>query len=99
MATPFAAVESAVTAGALGLLANATLAWGVSSTADGIFDNRSATLLGDLVSGTEPVFMGLTSQIGGIAYGTAVTCNATSYTVARNEPDGSGVTRLTLQTA
>lgn len=99
MATPFAAVESAVNAGALGLLANATLTWGVSSTADGIFDNRSSTLLGDLVAGSDPVFTGLTSQIGGIAYGTSVSVSATSYTVARNEPDGMGVTRLTLQTA
>lgn len=99
MATPFAAIESAVNSGALGVLANATLSWGVSSTADGIFDSRSTTLLGDLVSGSDPVFTGLTSQIGGIAYGTDVTVASTSYTVARNEPDGLGVTRLTLQTA
>lgn len=99
MATPFAAIESAVNSGALGVLANATITWGVSSTADGIFDNRSTTLIGDLVAGSDPVFTGLTSQIGGIAYGTAVTVSSTAYTVARNEPDSLGVTRLTLQTA
>lgn len=97
MATPFAAIESEVNASALGALANATLIWGASSAADGIFDNRSTTSLGDLVSGSNPVFTGLSSQIGSIAYGTSATISGTDYTVVRNEPDGMGIARLTLQ--
>lgn len=99
MPLPFAAIETAINAATVAALANATLTWGASSSADGVFRNPAATQLGDLVMGSEPTFTGLTSAIGGIAYGTAVTCNATSYTVVRSEPDGAGMTRLTLQTS
>lgn len=99
MPTHFAAIETAINAAAISALANATLTWGASSSADGIFRNPSSTQLGDLVMGSEPTFTGLTSVIGSIAYGTAVTCNSTSYTVVRSEPDGAGMTRLSLQTA
>lgn len=99
MPTPFASIETAINAAAVSALANATLTWGVASSADGVFRNPAAAQLGDLVLGSEPTFTALTSAVGGIAYGTAVTCNATSYTVVRSEPDGAGMTRLTLQTA
>lgn len=99
MPTPFSSIETALNAAAVSALANATLTWGVSSSADGVFRNPAATQMGDLVLGSEPTFTGLTSAIGAIAYGTSVTCNSTSYTVVRNEPDGAGMTRLTLQTA
>lgn len=95
----FASIESSINAATVSALANATLTWGVSSTADGVFRNGSAVLLGDLAMGSEPSFTGLTSAIGAIAYSTAVTCNSTSYTVVRSEPDGAGMTRLTLQAA
>ena len=99
MPTPFAAIEATVNARAIGALANATMTWATSSSADGVFRMPSAGLLGDLVQGNDPSFTGLTSAIGSIAYGTAVTVNATAYTVARNEPDGAGITLLTLQKA
>lgn len=95
----FTPIETAINAATVAALTNATLTWGVSSSASVVFRNGSATLLGDLAMGTEPSVTGLTSAIGAIAYGTAVTCNSTSYTVVRNEPDGAGMTRLTLQIA
>lgn len=95
----FASIETAINAATTAALANATLTWGASSSADGIFGSPSAGQLSDLVMGAEPAFTGLTSAIGAIAYGTAVTCNATSYTVVRNDPDGAGMTRLSLQLA
>lgn len=99
MATPFAQIENSVNASAVKALANATITWGVSSSADGIYRSPSAVLLGDLVQGSAPTFTGLTSEIGAIAYNTAVAIGATSYTVVRHEPDGAGVTTLTLQQA
>ncbi len=97
MATPFAAIEASINAAATAALANATLTWGASSTADGVFSSPANGLLGELVQGSSPSFTALTSAIGAIAYGTAVAIGATGYTVARSEPDGAGLTRLTLQ--
>lgn len=99
MYTPFASLQSGLNSAVIGALANATLTWGVSSSADGVFDNRSNTLLGDLVSGSDPMFTGMTALIGAIAYGTAVAVSGVPYTVVRNEPDGTGLTTLTLQAA
>ena len=93
----FAAIETQVNTSVLNVMGNATLTWGTSSTADGVFRKPSAVLLGDLVQGDQPSFTALTSHIGSLAYGAAVAINAVNYTVARNEPDGTGVTVLTLQ--
>ena len=93
----FAAIETEVNTSVLAVMGNATLTWGASSSADGVFRKPSDTLLGDMVQGDQPTFTALTSTIGSLAYGAAVALNAVNYTVARNEPDGTGVTVLTLQ--
>lgn len=97
MPTPFAAIEASLAVVPLAAVANATLTWGASSSADGVFNTPSSTLLGDYIQSTDPSFTGRTAQIGAIALGTSVTVSATGYTVTRNEPDGSGITVLTLQ--
>lgn len=83
MPTPFASIESSINGATVAALANATLTWGVSSSADGMFRNPSNTLLGDLVQGSSPTFTALTSLVGAIAYGTAVAVGATNYTVVQ----------------
>lgn len=95
--TDFAAIESLVNTNVLTVMGNATLTWGTSSTADGVFRKPSDVLLGDLIQGDQPTFTALTSAIGSLAYSAAVTLNAVNYTVVRNEPDGTGVSVLTLQ--
>lgn len=100
MATPFAGIETSINAATRGALANATLSWNSGiNTADGLYSAPSNTLLGDLVQGADITFSALTSEIGTLVYGTAVAIAAVNYTVARNEPDGAGWTRLTLQKA
>ncbi len=99
MPTPFAGIETSINAATTAALANATLTWGASSTADGVFRNPAAGLLGELVQGSQPSFTGLASAVGSIALGAAVAIGAVNYTVVRREPDGAGLTRLTLQTA
>lgn len=99
MPAPFAAIETSINAATTAALANATLTWGASSTADGVFQNAAAGLLGELVQGSQPSFTGRASVIGSIALGTAVAIGAANYTVVRREPDGAGLTRLTLQNA
>ena len=95
--TDFAAIESLVNTNVLTVMGNATMTWGTSSTADGVFRKPSDALLGDLIQGDKPTFTALTSLVGGLAYGAAVASSAVNYTVARNEPDGTGVSVLTLQ--
>jgi hypothetical protein len=99
MPTPFSSIETAINAATTAALANATLTWGASSSADGVFREPSQALLGGLVDGGMPTFTALTSLVGAIAYGTAVAVGATSYTVAGNTPDGAGMTTLALQLA
>lgn len=93
----FAAIETLVNTNVMTVMGNATLTWGASSSADGVFRKPSDVLLGDIVQGDQPTFSALTSTIGGLAYGSAVTVNAVNYMVMRNEPDGTGVSMLTLQ--
>lgn len=94
----FAAIESLTNTSVLAVMGNATMTWGAFS-ADGVFRKPSALLLGDLVQGDHPTFTALTSLVGSLSYGTAVTVAAVNYTVARNEPDGTGTTVLTLKNA
>ena len=99
--TNFAVIESELNTAVLGVMGNATLTWGASSSADGVFRKPSDVLLGDVVQGDQPTFTALTSAIGSLSYGSAVSVNysavITNYMVTRNEPDGTGVTVLTLQ--
>ena len=78
-------------------MANAKLTWGGSFSADGVFRKPSDMLLGDTVQSDQPTFTALSTYIGGLSYGAAVAISGVNYTVARNEPDGTGVSVITLQ--
>jgi len=64
----------------------------------GIFDDAYQDVLG-LVAGTTPVFLLPTASVGSATLGSSVVIGAASYTIARIEPDGTGLTRLVLQEA
>jgi hypothetical protein len=78
-----------------------------SATVDGvagvavIFDNGyslgNAGLLG--MSGSQPSITLPTASVPSSPVGTAVTVNATAYLVAAHEPDGTGMSRLLLESA
>lgn len=63
----------------------------------GIFDTPFAGSFGDLVGDTSPTFTAATADVSAVVVGTSLTINATGYTVARIEPDGTGITRLVLK--
>jgi len=72
-----------------------TLSSGVSIR--GVFNNGYADQL--QMAGTEPTFTGRTSDMTGIASGTAISIGGTAYTVTGNEADGTGVSMLVLRRA
>lgn len=95
MTAPFAAIETATAANAVAALANVSaVVDGV--TVDGIFDNAYGDAFG--VAGSVPTLSCASDDIDA-AHGDAVTIGATSYTITNVEPDGTGMTRLTLQEA
>jgi len=67
-------------------------------TVNGIFDHEYIEALD--VSGEAPVFVCATSDLddlGGVTQGDTLTVNGTGYRIRSVEPDGTGVTRLTLE--
>lgn len=61
----------------------------------GLFSNPSLEALG--IAGSRPVFRALTTEVSSVVEGTAITINATAYTVAGIQPDGKGMTLLILE--
>jgi len=73
--------------------------FGVNATLDGaavrgIFDNQAAEAFG-MVSGTNPVF--LLPSAAAASQGQTLVVGAAFYTVAKVEPDGTGMDRLQLE--
>ncbi|MBU0752367.1 MAG: hypothetical protein KJ787_13925 [Gammaproteobacteria bacterium] len=64
----------------------------------GIFNNAYQDAFG-LVAGSSPVLLVVSAAAPSAAVGDSVTVGSTSYTIARVEPDGTGITRLLLQEA
>jgi hypothetical protein len=62
-----------------------------------MYDQPFADVLG--VAGNAPEIWAKTTDVAAVTVGMAVTVNDTAYTVASIEPDGTGVTRLTLEEA
>jgi len=74
--------------------------FGVDATVDGIsvegiFDAEYVESLE--VEETAPAFTCKTSDVTSAAHGDAVVVNATNYTIAGVEPDGTGMTKLILR--
>lgn len=93
----FADFEAATAASAMAALANCAADIGGYSGVPGIFDAAYADALG--IAGAAPVLTIVSAHAPEAAYGDAVAVNGDSYTVARVEPDGTGMLRLILETA
>lgn len=63
----------------------------------GIFDAAYADPLG--IVSSQPILTVVAADVAHAAQGAAVSINATSYTIAAIEPDGSGLSRLALRRA
>lgn len=67
----------------------------------GLFDQ--AHELGNVglvgMAGTQPVFTLATASLAGDPVGQPLVVNATTYSVAAHEPDGTGLSRLLLERA
>lgn len=68
-----------------------------SAVVRGIFDNGASMALN--IMGTDPTFIGQTSDLSALAYGSSMTIGGTAYTVREAKPDGTGITTLTLERA
>ena len=95
MTNPFAAIETSINNACVGALANvqATLASGAKIS--GIFSKPSAVQMGLMT--TSPDLVCRTSDVASVANGQSITINSTAYTVRAIEPDGAGMTRITLE--
>lgn len=105
MPAPFATLEARSTAAVFRHLANAQ-AQAITRYSEVvafpvIFDNASSQagigLLG--MTGTQPVAMAKTANVVDVAVGCAITISGTDYKVAELQPDGTGMTTLTLERA
>lgn len=77
----------------------ATPATVAGQTVPVIFDNDFVSALGSLVESSGPQCIGPSAQLAGVVQGTAITINATAYTVTGVQPDGTGITTLQLRAA
>lgn len=70
-----------------------------ADTVTGLFDNGYADLNG-MIGGSHPTLLCISADIPAVVNGTALTINATAYTVAGTpQPDGTGLTLLQLREA
>lgn len=65
----------------------------------GIFDNGYQGALTGAIESSAPTFIAPTANVAAVVQGTAITVNATAYSVTGVEPDGTGVTTLILERA
>lgn len=66
---------------------------------DGIFDNGYQAALGGLMESTGPTFTAATADLSSAVDGTTVAIGGVHYKVMNNQPDGTGVTVLSLEKA
>jgi hypothetical protein len=63
-----------------------------------IFDAPHVDMLGaGLMEDNQPTVLGRTVDLGALNHGAALSVNGQSWRVARNQPDGTGMTRLFLE--
>ena len=95
MATPFAAIESSINAACIGALANVAATLASGAVVSGILSKPSGAQMG--IMSTSPELVAQTADLTSVANGQTITINAVAYTVRAIEPDGTGITRLTLE--
>lgn len=64
-----------------------------------IFDNGYQSALSGLVESTGPVCQAMSADVTSVVQGTSISIGGTAYLVAGVQPDGTGVTTLTLERA
>lgn len=98
---PFAALESRLNSAVFKRLANAEVSFNGAAAVGGIFDNGYAVgAVGPLgMGGAEPSVVLPDSAVPAQPVGLTVAVNGVAYVVANAEPDGSGATRLLLESA
>lgn len=105
MAANFAALEARLTACVFKHLPNASVTFfdvhGVLQTIEGIFDAAGvvANVGGFGVASSAPSLTASTASLPADPVGLALTLRGSNYVVAAAEPDGTGITRLLLESA
>lgn len=103
MATPFAAIEARTARAALRHVANAqataTTRYGEVVQFQVIFDNGYAAQLNGLADGTQPTALARSVDVVDLVQGCAITVAGADWTVTDPQPDGTGMTLLTLRKA
>lgn len=61
-----------------------------------IFDNAFIAALTGRVESTQPMCVAKTSDVQAFGDGAGLTINGAAYTVKTNEPDGTGISLLTI---
>ena len=95
MGTPFAAIESSINAACIGALANVSATLASGAVVNGILSAPTGAQIG--IISTAPELVAHTSDLATVANGQTITINSVAYTVRAIEPDGTGITRLTLE--
>jgi hypothetical protein len=95
MTNPFAAIETSINNACIGALANVQAGLASGAKVGGIFSKPSAVQLG--LMSTSPELICKTSDVTTVANGQTITINSTAHTVRAIEPDGVGMTRITLE--
>lgn len=103
MATsPFAALEHRVNTAALKHAANSVVVFS-GAMVPAIFDRPSAMAFGGLAEASQPQVFGASQDLDGLAHGDVIIVQRPgvsdqSFTVASTQPDGTGFTRILLET-
>lgn len=98
MSAPFAALEARVNTACMAALANAEATLPSAVVVSGIFDN--AAVAGgtfDVAPGFIRRFIGLSASLSALTIGQSLTIGGVAYAIAEIEPDGTGLTSLSLK--
>lgn len=98
MPSPFAAIETRINQGVIGLLANAEADFGSGLVVSGVFDEFPATAF-EVVNNPKPQFRCIESAVAAVNKSAAVTIRGIAYTVWSKERDGVGMVLIDLNKA
>ena len=93
----FAALQTRVNAAAMRHLANASATHAGREFAVQFDAPTAYPFTGDVLATDAPTCVAADADVADIVPGDEITINATTYTVGPVDPDGTGLTRLTLQ--
>ena len=93
---PFADIERMVNAGVLGTLANATASVAGGEPFAVLFDRPYAAPFDAQVDAASPECLGPAEKLGALQRGDAISIDGVAFRVVTAEPDGTGMSLLTL---